>query len=304
MNVENIPFLQIHLGKNFRQNRIRRGIKSIVFDLDETIGSFSDLHILWTGLNNIQNFSHENDQNIFNAIFDLYPEFLRYGILSIFDYLITKKKQGAYDKMYLYTNNNCPPPWISFLCNYIQSNLKNTNPNGELFDKIISAFKINKKIIEMSRTTLLKTHSDFIRCSLLPATTEICFIDDSYHTNMLNDHVYYIQPAAYHHGLTRDTIIDRFIHSKLGSLYSTIFLQSSQNNKDGLSRFLKDWFGDDDQNATIRKNIEVDILIAQKIMYHIKEFLFCGRRQNKTQKKTPYHISYRYKTKTRKRNIK
>jgi hypothetical protein len=118
---------------------------------------------------------------------------------------------------------------------------------------------------------------------------------------MLNDHVYYIQPAVYHHGLTSDTIIDRFIYSKLGSHYSTI-LRGSQENKDGLSRFLKDWFGDDDQNGTIRKNIEVDILIAQKMMYHIKEFLFCGRRQNKTQKKTPQYLHYRYNSKTRKRH--
>jgi len=307
--------LQVHIGKHFRLPKLRRGIKSIVFDLDETIGSFSDLHILWTGIENIMASSDKDQQNIFNTILDLYPEFLRYGIISIFDYLMAKKKQAIYDKMYLYTNNHCPPPWVSLLCNYIQSKLKNTD--GELFDKIITAFKMNKKTLEIPRTTAHKTHSDFIRCSLLPATTEICFIDDSYHTNMIDDRVYYIQPAPYHHGLKHETIIQRLIHSDIGSQISDFFARSNvdlrepSKNNEKLAGFLADWFGNDlcaQSNAyPPHKNMEQDIFVSQKMMYHIKEFLFYNSRSsNKTRKKAPsckkqYYYYWNEFRKTRKR---
>jgi hypothetical protein len=281
--------LQIRIGKHFRSSKLRRGIKSIVFDLDETVGSFSDLHILWMGLEHIRT-ADKDQQTGFNKVLDLYPEFLRYGILSIFDYLMVKKKQAVYDKMYLYTNNHCPPPWVSLLCNYIQCKLKTTD--GDLFDKIISAFKMNKKNLEIPRTTAQKTHSDFIRCSLLPATAEICFIDDSRHTNMINDRVYYIQPAPYHHGLTHETIVHRFVHSDIGLSVSSFFatgLQEPAKNKEKLAGFLTDWFGGNVQpNMYPAKNEEMDIFVAQKIMYHIKEFLYySSRRSNKTRKKSP-----------------
>jgi len=299
MNVENFPFLQIHMGKYFRRPRARRGIKSIVFDLDETIGSFSDLHTLWMGLENIRTVPNENSQQSeFNAILDLYPEFLRYGILSIFDYLMTKKKQGIFDKIFLYTNNHCPPPWVSLLCNYIQS--KMTPPHdSEVFDKVISAFKINKKVVEISRTTIQKTHSDFIRCSFLPATAEICFIDDSYHKNMLEDRVYYIQPAVYHHGLTREIIIRRFIQSDICKQILTIFTGGSPDDISALVGFFKDWFGGLPMNPVVYKNAEMDIMIAHKIMYHIKEFLFYSKRKHKTKKRgsgVSYHFSEFRKT--------
>ena len=41
--------------------------KVIVLDLDETIGSFGELYLLWT------NVSIEKNQKNFNDIFDLYP---------------------------------------------------------------------------------------------------------------------------------------------------------------------------------------------------------------------------------------
>ena len=54
--------------------------KVIVLDLDETIGSFGELYILWN------NVISDKTQSQFNALLDLYPEFLRYGILKIIDY--------------------------------------------------------------------------------------------------------------------------------------------------------------------------------------------------------------------------
>lgn len=93
--MDDTQILQIHIGKHFRRPRNKKCVKSIVFDLDETIGSFADLNTLWLGLQQIHEpISAAELQPYFNDILDLYPEFLRYGILSIFEYLITKKKQG------------------------------------------------------------------------------------------------------------------------------------------------------------------------------------------------------------------
>jgi hypothetical protein len=72
--------------------------KVITFDLDETLGSFGDLYILWDGLqmyikNNTEPNNEEENPNesMFYMLMDLYPEFLRYGILNILDFLYHKK---------------------------------------------------------------------------------------------------------------------------------------------------------------------------------------------------------------------
>jgi hypothetical protein len=276
-------YLQVYKGNCFNKQYIKKYNKALIFDFDETLGSFSDLHKLWTGINNFNINNHDdekNEQNNFNEILDLYPEFIRYGILNILDYLYLKKKNGHCDKIYIYTNNNCNPSWISYITNYFKYKL---NFKEDLFDKIIYAFKINNKIVEIARTTRDKTYNDFINCTLLPKTTEICFIDNTFYNNMLNEKVYYIQPRAYYHNISINTIIERFIHSGIGT---KIINQLSNDEKENFQEFLYDWF--DINNETSSKyvtNIETDIFVAQKLMYHIKEFFYLTQRKNKTRKR-------------------
>jgi hypothetical protein len=273
--------LHIYKGKCFTKPHVKKYQKVIVFDLDETLGSFSDLNILWTGLEKMRKTNPEpiEQQKEFNRLLDLYPEFLRYGIMQILDYLVVKKKQGECDKVYIYTNNICTPPWVSLLSNYL--NFKLTSKSGteiELFDKAICAFKINNKVIELSRTTKNKTYNDFIKCTLLPRCTEVCFLDNTYYPEMLNEKVYYIQPLAYIHNMNTSDIIDRFLHSTIGYDYMI------SCNK-GLREFLYDWF---EMNGGIRyrvqKTVEMDAFVAQKIMYHVKEFFYFTQRKNKSKK--------------------
>ena len=279
----NFKYLQVYKGNCFNKKYIRKYTKALVFDFDETLGSFSELRILWTGINTFR-IKHYNDaikeQNEFNEILDLYPEFLRYGILTIFEYLHLKKKRGDCDKIYIYTNNNCNPPWVSFITNYFKYKL---NLKEDLFDKIITAFKINNKIIEITRTTRDKTYNDFINCTLLPNTAEICFIDNTFYNNMLNEKVYYIQPKAYHHNISNNDIVDRFINSNIGNKIKNDLLNEE---KDGFNEFLYDWFEINNRGLKVKYiNIETDIYVAQKLMYHIKEFFYLTHRKNKTRKK-------------------
>jgi hypothetical protein len=73
--------IQVYKGKSFIKpsNSISNSSKVIVFDLDETIGSFGDLDILWRGLLEYTTinsyFVFNNTQENFNELLELYPEF-------------------------------------------------------------------------------------------------------------------------------------------------------------------------------------------------------------------------------------
>ena len=251
--------------------------KVLVFDLDETLGDFSDLEMIWNALQlyNIK----PNDEQLFKDLLDLYPEFLRYGIISILEYLFQKKKTKACDSIYIYTNNQGHPKWISMITSYFDHklNLK----NKKLFDKTIHAFKINDKRLELKRTTHRKTWSDFIKCTLLPINTEICFIDNTNFESMKKEKVYYIQPMSYFHHLSGEQIVNRFMHSKIAK--NILKTDSDKRNlKDFiLSRKLNESSLNEKENNTL---LRTNILVSQKIMYHIKDFFINTYKKEKTKK--------------------
>ena len=255
--------------------------KVIVFDLDETLGSFGDLYILWAGILHIY-----PEYSKFNSLLDLYPEFIRYGVYSILRFLYHKKKSGECSKIYIYTNNQCPNKWVSYVLQYFQYKLN----IEELFDNVIGAFKIKNKRIEISRTSHSKSYQDFIRCTLLPASTEICFIDDTEYEKMKNDKIYYICPQSYIHSLSVQEIITRITCSNLWT-------------GDGLNQILKsvdyweNWFLIHNRNDSEYVYVDmqnVHLKISQKMMFYVKEFflfstkpgLFQTRRKNQRVRKT------------------
>jgi hypothetical protein len=269
--------IHIYKGKSFmmsyRKNKIQSE-KVITFDLDETLGSFGELYILWQAVTEYyQNIEQlHNMDNIFYKLLDLYPEFLRHGILNILGYLYNKKLSGECSKVFLYTNNNCygceNSKWLSYLIGYIHKKI--CSKNMVLFDKIICAFKINKLIMEPMRTTNNKTYSDFIRCSLLPKSAEICFIDNTYYQKMLNDRVYYIQPRSYYHMLSKADILDRLEKQWKSPSLDFAFIQD---------RFSKYSIG-----SRYPTKLSLDIMVSQKIMYHLKEFFILSTKGRKTKK--------------------
>lgn len=176
--------------------------KIFVFDLDETIGAFGDLHILWNTV--APKYGLTPNFDLFETLLDLYPEFLRYKILQIFEYLFSKRHLC---KIYIYTNNQCDDPWVKYVQQYIE---KKIGANG-LFENPVCAFKIGNRRVELNRTTHQKTHTDFLKCTALPKTVEICFIDNTHHPKMENQRVYYIQPKTYMHMIPVKTIVGRFL---------------------------------------------------------------------------------------------
>ena len=251
--------------------------KNIVFDLDETLGSFTDLEILWSGLIKLKtshNIPFNETQDVFNNLLELYPEFARLGIYPIFNYLLSKKRTGECGNIYIYTNNQCPCQWTNRIVRYFETK------TGPLIDRVIGTYKIGKKIVNTERTCQEKTYSDLVKCTMMSNDDNICFIDNTYYEKMRNERVYYIQPLPYHHKLSPPEIVSRLLLSDLGQIWfrdtdlqclpSEFLLQHFSSRKGG------------------RMNIEMfpvdDLAVSKKMMYHIRDFFYISHRRAKTRK--------------------
>ena len=250
--------VQIYKGQAFTRSTPMMP-KIITFDLDETLGSFGDLYVLWEILVPWIPPSIP-PATLFRELLTIFPEFLRPGILPILQYLHQQKKGGHCSRIFLYTNNQCPSAdWINRILFYFHE----TCP--DLFDQAICAFKIGDQRIEPLRTTHSKTYNDLIRCSLLPKNAEFCFVDNSYHPKMIHERVYYIQPRSYQHGLSGLQIMDRFMTKwKLFPLPDTFELPFG--NRHSI------------QGSTGSR------IVSQKIMYYLKEYFMLSVRTQKTKK--------------------
>jgi len=290
--------------------------KVIVFDFDETIGSFGHLYSLWNSIGfsyNGQNIGNEQNSinssinssanagvsfepskslhdslvketsanagvsfELFKKIMDMYPEFLRYGILIILEYIYFKKRNGKCYKVFIYTNNQCTIEWVNMIVQYIHYKIP-IIVGSPLIDKIILAFKINNKVVQTDRTTNHKTYDDFIKCSVISNTTEICFIDDTYHSSMMNKKIYYIQPRPYYHNLTKKIILDRLFSSDVLSNYSNVINNKTTITEKFYNARICDFYKNEEDKT-------IDILISKRLMYCIKDFFYINTSEVKTQK--------------------
>lgn len=251
--------IEIMAGKQFTicENLPRIKTKAIVFDLDETIGHFSNLRQIHIAVEEV--LARSITQSEFNQLLNLYPEFLRPGILTILEFLEYKKAQGTLQKVFLYTNNQCGKEWVDQIVSYI--NIK-IGSNRGLFDDTIYAFKIKNKVVDFRRTTNSKTHDDFIKCTMLKdATTELCFVDDNKYLRMCNDNVYYIKPRPYVHSMTKHEIVERFVDNMPEFIAHNLMRASLQKHCSG-------FVGGSSQK------LMSDIEITKKIMYHVREYLY------------------------------
>ena len=247
--------------------------KIVVLDVDETIGYFVELGIFCDALTQT---AWNNDPAAqyarFNQLMDAFPEFLRPNILDLLRFLKLKKETNECCGVMVYTNNNGPRAWVEHIIRYMESKL-----GGHLFDKIVAAFKINGKIIEMGRTTHDKTYEDFLRCTKLPSNVEVCFLDDQMHSQMEHGQVYYINVKPYVHQLSVQTLVDRFVQSPV--LRSTISMGTADDFRHRIAKFMQRF-----QDAHVPKDPmeqEIDRIISKKIMEHLNEF-FKGTNVNGT----------------------
>jgi len=252
--------------------------KVVVFDLDETLGYFTQFGIFCDCLDTY--FKNKKYSSIhFNTLLDLYPEFLRPKILNILNYLKEKKKTKKCYKVMIYTNNQGPKSWAKSISEYFDY-----KTNYKLFDQIIAAFKIRGEKIELGRTSYDKTVDDLFRCTKLPEDIEICFVDDLYHDGMTEDRVYYINVKPYHHKLTIHNLMLRFLDSQLAK---------NIKNKTEFITIIEDEFNKYKYRVDEKSKEEQDIdtIIGKKMFQHIKRFFYENnnktlRRKKKINKRT------------------
>jgi len=246
-------------------------MKIVVFDLDETLGYFTQYGIFWDSLSHYLNVKNKPklSQSYFDNTLDLFPEFLRPNIINILNYLKDKKQSLCCHKMMIYTNNNGSKEWAQHIIEYFEKKI-----NFKIVDQIISAFKIKGKVVEMCRTTTNKTHKDLIRCTKIPVNSEICFLDDTFYPEMANDNIYYINVKPYYYDLQFDYMLKKFKESDFG----------------------KNLIGhDNDFNSIMLKQIElykydcidkdqeeynIDKIVGKHIINHLDEFF--NKKRNKT----------------------
>ena len=116
----------------------------------------------------------------------------------------------------------------------------------------------------------MKTHEDFISCTKIPETTQICFIDDVFHPGMSNDNIYYIHIKPYTYDLPFDAIFDRFATSE------RLHISDPTSMKDNILTFMKRY------NYTYvekpKMEHEIDVMLSKKILHHLH--VFFNRKQN------------------------
>lgn len=262
-------------------------MKIVIFDLDETLGYFVEFGMFWDSLNKyiLENFSLEEPLN-FDDVLDLYPEFIRPNIIPILKYLKFKKECKHCSKLLIYTNNQGTNLWASKLVSYFELKIK-----SNLFDQIISAFKINGKRMEICRTSHDKSYKDLIKCTKIPLNAEICYLDDTYYPEMSHKNVFYIHVKPYTHDLTYEVMINRFIESGIGKEY--IKHDFNKIMLTNLNKYLFTYIPKSEEEN------ELDKLVSKQIMIHLQDFFKNSSVKNKKTKHNK--SSYKVGNKTRKR---
>ena len=253
-----------------KQNNISRASSVIVFDLDETLGYFSEFSMIWNYLlmKKAKTQVQLNLQLCFNDIFDQFPELLRPLIIDILKSLNRKKKAFNFEIM-LYTNNNGKNKWVQYITAYLEYKINQQHHiDSSLFFKVVYSFKINGKSVNLKQTTRNKTLNDFLISTSLPKTTQICFIDDTYYSSMNTQNVFYINVDPYIHNMPPIQVINRlkqsnmftkhFIHINLKEMY--LFLANS------LVLENRDYKLVDDKK-------ELNIVISKTLWKYLNQFL-------------------------------
>jgi hypothetical protein len=185
--------------------------RAVIFDMDETIGYFSQLGLIIDSLeNHIKRKLKEEE--LFHMM-DIFHNIFRPGIINIFKLLKREKKKNKYLKVVIFTNNTGPKSWMHLIRKYIEHKVKDKN----LFDKVIGAWKTKvdgvEEIREECRSSYEKTYVDLLNCYCGLAGYKICFLDDVTHPGMIHKRITYLHLKPYRHEISYETIVDTLLGS-------------------------------------------------------------------------------------------
>ena len=250
--------------------------KMVVFDLDETLGCFIELGIFWDALENYYKDTLSVDK--FNELLDIFPEFFRPNIFKILDFVHRKKTVNKCNKIIIYTNNQGPTSWAQMISEYFNHKLGYKKIGCKLFDLIIPAYMVGGKIVEPNRTTHDKCFDDLLRCTKMPKTTEVCFVDDLYHPLMKTSNVSYINIKPYHFAMPFADMATRYYDKVVAKSSSSSSMPDKNDFIADIVKFMKRY------NYIIPHKGEEekkdDKQMSKSLLSHLEDFLKKGSIKN------------------------
>ena len=260
---------------------MKRCVKNLVFvfDLDKTIGYFTQIAIFVEGIENY--LKRKLNKKELYKIFDLFPEILRPDIMSIFKYLKNLKMKLKCVKVMIYTNNMGPKTWVYEIKNYIESKLK-----YKLFDRTIAAWKVGNKIYEKNRTTHEKTVKDLLKCGNISKNAKIIFLDDMVHPHMKSKNVKYIKLKRYKHDIKFNLMTKRFLKSGMRTLIKKSEYVDFKKKMLDFSRDDPLGFKYIESNISSRKDYKREILGQLKSFVKENKHNISRKKRKKRAKKT------------------
>jgi len=246
-------------------------LKIVVFDLDETLGYFTELGIFWDAIESY--YGHNLFSDKFFELMDLFPEFFRPNIFKILDFI---HKHKTCHKTIMYTNNQGSKSWLNMIREYFNYKL-----GYNVFDQIIAAYKVNGRQIELKRTSHDKSVKDLFNITELPLNTEVCFVDDLYHPLMDKENVFYINIKPYRCSIPYDEMATRY--------YDSVLYKTTQGNlsKSKFIDFIVSFMDQYNYMVVKKTSLEekTDIVVGKKLMSHLEDFLKNDRKISLTRKK-------------------
>ena len=241
--------------------------KIVVFDLDETLGYFSQFSIfydcLYSCLKILPCFDH------FYKLLDLFPEYLRPNIMNILEFIKIQKQDNKCSNVMIYTNNQGEKDWVMNIKKYFNEKL-----NYDLFDRVIGAFKVNGKRVELSRSSHNKSINDFINCTKVSHDAKICFIDDVLYQDMTGYNIYYINVKPYEWFMEIDEMITRVENCS----YFRRLVKNKRSFKYEMNAYYNNSKYSFVQNSL--EELSLQKTIGKKILQHIKIFFSSDNNNN------------------------
>lgn len=167
--------------------------KIVIFDFDETLGSFSEMNLIVHTLYSLRTKQDITFTEITFHICSLFPDYFRKDIFSALEFIRKSKENKDIHKIVMYTNNNGGKYWVSSVLEYIHHVL-----GCNLFDEVITSYQcLDEEQNDNRRISQEKQIADIKKIMYLHPHSEFIFFDDRYHEKMDSEFVYYIKINPY-----------------------------------------------------------------------------------------------------------
>lgn len=182
-------------------------MKHIIFDLDETIGTFYECSLLYEALGHTLKKKVKNID--FFKVIDTFPEFFRPGIFDIFNYI----KDIKDIEINLYTNNPYKL-WVYMIKSYIENKI-----GKKIFKHVIYGWKkFDGTNADTRRTTHAKTLTEYNRIIDNKKRLKMLFLDDVIHPRMIGVNMTYLHLKPYKIGKPINHFITKYLKSSVNEI--------------------------------------------------------------------------------------